>query len=255
MNNPTTIQLLQTGFGYDGRTLVHSTTDFVQGELCALIGRNGTGKSTLLRALAGITHPTEGKVLVNGTNIHRISSVRLAELVSFVSTERIAVTNLKVRDVVALGRTPYTNWLGSLSRNDNEIIERAMERMGVASFAQKQIATLSDGENARVMIARALAQQTPVILLDEPTAFLDIAGKYELCETLRDLAAEGKTIIFSSHDLATALATNCSIALIYNGELHHGTAEQMRSSSALASFFNESGFSMDYSSGVLRRIK
>lgn len=255
MTQQTTIRLTNAAFGHDGQTLVRANTEFARGELCALIGRNGTGKSTMLRAMAGIARPKSGEVFIGGEDIATVSAQRLAELVSFVSTERISITNLKVRDVVALGRTPYTNWLGMLNRSDRKIIDQSMERMGITSFADKRVATLSDGENARVMIARALAQQTPVILLDEPTAFLDIAGKYELCEFLRELSHEGKTIIFSSHDLATALQTGCSIALIHNQELHHGTIDQMQNDKALDSFFDESGFSMDYSTGVLRRIK
>lgn len=250
-----TIELNETQIGYDNRVIASASTSFVAGEMCALIGRNGTGKSTLLRVLAGLMRPMQGAVRVAGVDLAGVSSRQMAELVSFVSTERVSVTNLKVRDVVSLGRTPYTNWIGSISAHDREIIEQAMERLGVSDFATKRVSALSDGENARVMIARALAQQTPVILLDEPTAFLDIAGKYELCEILQELASEGKTIIFSSHDLSTALSTGCTIALIHDKKLHHGTVDELQRGSALGSFFSESGFCVDYSTGVLRRIK
>lgn len=254
MEKTTAIQLSDARVGYDSRTLFRANAALHSGELCALVGRNGTGKSTLLRMIAGIARPAPGEVAIDGVDISEVSARKLASLVSFVSTERIAVTNLRVRDVVSLGRTPYTNWFGSLSATDNRIVDEAMERLEITRFAHKRVSTLSDGENARVMIARALAQQTPVILLDEPTAFLDIAGKYELCETLAELCRTGKTILFSSHDLSTVWHTGCSLALIHDGKLHHGTAQEMAKSEALAQFFESSGFRMDYSTGLLQRI-
>ena len=249
------IQLTDARVGYDTRTLLRADARLQKGELCALVGRNGTGKSTLLRMIAGITRPAQGQVTIDGVDISEVSARKLASLVSFVSTERISVTNLRVRDVVSLGRTPYTNWFGSLTANDHRIIDESMERLEITRFADKRVSTLSDGENARVMIARALAQQTPVILLDEPTAFLDIAGKYELCETLAELCHTGKTILFSSHDLSTVWHTGCSLALIHDGKLHHGTAREMSESVALTQFFESSGFHMDYSTGLLQRIE
>ena len=254
MNDKIIIELKDTQVGYDSRELFRANAAIRQGELCALVGRNGTGKSTLLRMMAGISRPTVGQIEINGVDIANASARTLATLVAFVSTERIAITNLRVRDVVALGRTPYTNWFGSLTDADHQIIDHAMERLEITRLADKRVTTLSDGENARVMIARALAQQTPVILLDEPTAFLDIAGKYEFCEMLAELCSEGKTILFSSHDLSTVWQSGCSIALIHDGQLHHGTAQEMSKSMALARFFESSGFIMDYSTGILRRI-
>ncbi len=248
------ITLNNAQIGYEGKTLLCATTQFHRGELCALVGRNGTGKSTLLRVLAGVARRPQGEVLVDGVDLAKVSARELAGLVSFVSTERVGVANLTVEDVVSLGRTPYTNWLGGLRSEDRDVVDWAMRRLGVHEFAGKNVSTLSDGENARVMIARALAQQTPVILLDEPTAFLDIAGKYELCEMLDSLCSEGKTIIFSSHDLSTVWATRCSIALIYEGELHHAPMAEMCYGEALSGFFRESGFEMDYSTGALRRL-
>ncbi|MBQ8863926.1 MAG: ABC transporter ATP-binding protein [Rikenellaceae bacterium] len=255
MTQHSVIQLENVSVGYGPRQLLTADAAILRGELCALIGRNGTGKSSLLRMIAGITPATEGRIAIEGVDLAGLSPRRLASLVSFVSTERISVTNLRVRDVVALGRTPYTNWFGSLTSADHAIVDEAMARLGVEHFADKRVSTLSDGENARVMIARALAQQTPVILLDEPTAFLDIAGKYELCEILSGLCRDGKTILFSSHDLSTVWNVGCSVALIYNGALHHGNATEMKSSPVLTEFFRNSGFRMDFSTGVLHRIE
>ena len=190
--------------GYPRRTLLSGLdVRFPAGTLTALVGRNGTGKSTLLRVMAGLMKPLLGEVLVDGGNIAAIPPHRLASTVGFVSTERIRVTNLKARDLVALGRTPYTDWIGRLTPHDVAAVDEALALTGMTAFADKAMETLSDGEAQRVMIARVLAQDTPVILLDEPTAFLDFVARREVCELLCRLAGEkGKTIVFSSHDLA-----------------------------------------------------
>jgi iron complex transport system ATP-binding protein len=190
--------------GYAGRTLIENVdTVFEAGTLTVLIGRNGTGKSTLLRIIAGLAKPLGGRILVDGADISAMSPRKLAATIGFVSTERVRVTNLRVRDVVALGRTPYTDWIGNLTETDHTAVSEALELVGMGDFAAAPLDTLSDGEAQKVMIARVLAQDTPVILLDEPTAFLDFYARREVCELLARLAHErGKTIVFSSHDLA-----------------------------------------------------
>ena len=204
--------LKNLSIGYPRRMLLSGLdVRFPAGTLTALVGRNGTGKSTLLRAMAGLTKPISGEVLVEGNCGLRITNYELAALspreaariVGFVSTERIRITNLKVRDLAALGRTPYTDWIGSQTPQDRAAVDEALSLTGMSAFADKAVETLSDGEAQRVMIARVLAQDTPVILLDEPTAFLDFVARREVCELLARLACErGKTIVFSSHDLA-----------------------------------------------------
>lgn len=228
--------------GYGSRTLFHASTRFEQGELCALVGRNGSGKSSLLRVIAGLDTPLSGSVSLCGIDNSRITAGKRACIVGVVSTVRVSATNLRVRDVVCLGRTPHTNWLGNLSSDDMVIVGRAMERTGVSEFADKLIDTLSDGERARVMVARVVAQDTPIVLLDEPTAYLDIAGKMELCKLLRSLADEGKTVLFSSHDLATLWSIGANIALIEGGELHHSDFENTRHSAAMTRFLRDAGF-------------
>lgn len=190
--------------GYPGRVLVSGLNyEFADGTLTALVGRNGSGKSTLLRTIAGLARPLSGDVLVNGRSLSKLLPRESAQTVSLVTTERIRVTNLRAGDVVALGRMPYTDWLGRLTDADRTAVDRALELVGMSDFASARMDTLSDGEAQRVMIARAAAQDTPVILLDEPTAFLDFAARREVCELLRELArGEGKTIVFSSHELA-----------------------------------------------------
>ncbi len=187
-----------------GRVLVeNANATFVAGSLIALVGRNGTGKSTLLRVMAGLARPLSGSVFVGGTDLASMSAHSLARTVGFVSTERIRVANLRARDVVALGRTPYTDWIGRLTPEDDAAVDSALALVGMSAHASSPLDTLSDGEAQRVMIARVVAQDTPVVLLDEPTAFLDFVARREVCELLGRLARErGRTVVFSSHELS-----------------------------------------------------
>ncbi len=176
---------------------------FEPGTLTALVGRNGTGKSTLMRVMAGLMKPLVGEVLIDGASTATMAPRKLASTIGFVSTERVRVTNLRVKDVVALGRTPYTDWIGNLTEADRVAVDESLALVGMGSFAAAAMDTLSDGEAQKVMIARVLAQDTPVILLDEPTAFLDFYARREVCELLARLAhRRDKTVVFSSHDLA-----------------------------------------------------
>ena len=213
---------------FGSRTLLDSAEcTFTRGTLNALVGRNGAGKSSLLRILAAIDSPKSGEVVVGGKPLHTIAAGERAKIISFVSTQRVRVANLRCWDVVATGRAPYTNWIGSISKEDTEIINQSLAAVGMESFADRAIDTLSDGEFQRVMIARALAQQTPVILLDEPTAFLDIPTRFEICRLLADLAHnQGKTIIFSTHDIDAALAVCDAVAIMEKCSISvHPTAE------------------------------
>ena len=213
---------------FGSRTLLDSAEcTFTRGTLNALVGRNGAGKSSLLRILAAIDSPNSGEVVVGGKPLHTIAAEERAKIISFVSTQRVRVANLRCWDVVATGRAPYTNWIGSISKEDTEIIYQSLAAVGMESFADRAIDTLSDGEFQRVMIARALAQQTPVILLDEPTAFLDIPTRFEICRLLADLAHnQGKTIIFSTHDIDAALAVCDAVAIMEKCSISvHPTAE------------------------------
>ena len=234
-----TVQLHSLSLGYKDRLLFEDATlGFGWGEFTALIGRNGTGKSTLLRTIAGLAKPLSGYITINGRRLDGMSRREAAELISFVSTDEVRVTNLKVFDVVGLGRAPYTNWVGTLSPDDKFKVYGALELVGMTSFSHKSIDTLSDGERQRVMIARALAQDTPIILLDEPTAFLDLPNKYEICLLLRQLAhKEGKCIIFSTHDLNIALELCDTIAMLQGGQFYYGTTQMLIDSGNLDRLF------------------
>ena len=173
--------------------------------LTALIGRNGCGKSTLLRAMAGIQRPLQGTVTINGVDVSHASARKLARLVAVITTESIKVDNLTCRQLVSYGRAPHTGMLGRLSASDEQIVDEALQTVGMEQFAQRKVGQISDGEGRRILLARALAQQTPVILLDEPTSFLDVPGRYEISALLGRLAREqGKTIVYSTHELDPA---------------------------------------------------
>ena len=210
------------------------------GTLVALIGRNGAGKSTFLRAIAGLNRNYQGDIYIAGKNLKDISPLQLARSVSFVTTERVRIPNLRCRDVVAIGRSPFTNWIGRLSDEDEEIIGKSLNMIGMDQFAMRTMDTMSDGECQRVMIARALAQSTPIIMLDEPTSFLDLPARYELVELLKRLAhEESKLILFSTHELDIAMKLADRIALIADGDLYYESPEQLRESGILKDKFGE----------------
>jgi iron complex transport system ATP-binding protein len=234
------IQLQNISLGYDTKHLLldNVSTTFTCGTTTALIGRNGTGKSTLLRAIIGSEPLKHGSILINNADIQQINPQQLSQLVAFVTTERIRIANLSCRDVVALGRAPYTNWIGRMQPLDEAIVMQSLEKVGMASYAFRTMDKMSDGECQRVMIARALAQQTPVILLDEPTSFLDMPNRYDLCHLLADLAhEENKCIIFSTHELDIAQSLCDTIALIDSPSLHHLPTPEMINSGHIEKLF------------------
>lgn len=233
------IRFQSLSLGYGSRILIDSLSATVKrGELTALVGRNGTGKSTLLRAITGLRERKGGDILLGDKSIDSLSTAELATMVAFVTTDKVRIANLRCRDVVALGRAPYTNWIGRMQEQDEEIVMRSMELVGMSDYADKTMDRMSDGECQRIMIARALAQQTPIILLDEPTAFLDMPNRYELCTLLQRLAhEEQKCILFSTHELDIALALCDSIALISPPQLHLLPTEEMVNSGYIEKLF------------------
>ncbi|MDH4402928.1 MAG: ABC transporter ATP-binding protein [Flavobacterium sp.] len=184
----------------------HINLNLKKGELIALIGANGIGKSTLLRTLIGIQPPLSGNVILNGKNINEYDSISFAQNLSIVLTEKLPPSNLTVFEIIALGRQPYTNWLGNLSDNDISKINEAMELTQITSLAEKKHYEISDGQLQNVLVARALAQDTPLIILDEPTTHLDLLHKISLFKLLKKLAKETKKcILFSTHDIDMAI--------------------------------------------------
>ena len=239
--------------GYGNRTLIEGLTAEVQrGKLTALVGRNGTGKSTLLRAIAQLGEVLEGEIMLDGRALTTLSPTDMASLVAFVTTDKVRIANLRCRDVVALGRAPYTNWIGRMQEQDRLIVEQALASVGMSDYADKTMDRMSDGECQRIMIARALAQQTPIILLDEPTAFLDMPNRYELCTLLRRLShEEHKCILFSTHELDIALSLCDAIALISPPELHILPTEEMVHSGHIERLFTTGIVSFDPATGMV----
>ncbi len=224
------IRLEHISLGYGSRRLLdNASATFEHGTLTALLGRNGAGKSTLLRAIASLGNLDGGTVSLGGDDIKRLHPEQIARLVSFVTTDKVRIPNLTCQDVVALGRAPYTNWIGRMQDIDREIVAEALAAVGMSDFANKTMDAMSDGECQRVMIARALAQQTPIILLDEPTAFLDLPTRHEICSLLHRLAHEdGKTILFSTHDLDIAMSQCDMAAIIDSPNLIHKPMSDVR---------------------------
>lgn len=241
------IRIENITIGYGTKRLIEGVSaHFPKGEIIALIGRNGSGKSTLLRSIVGLCPLIEGEIIIKGEKLKDLSHTKLSEIVSFVTTEKVRINHLTCHDLVAMGRAPYTNWIGSLTPQDEEIIDHSLHLVGMESYRDRELDKMSDGECQRVMIARALAQETPIILLDEPTSFLDMPNRYDLCHLLSELAhKEGKTILFSTHELDIAISLCDSIALIENPTLHLCSAQKMVESGIIERLFSSSKHSFN----------
>lgn len=244
------LQNLTTGYITSrGRVTVQSgiTATLRPGEFTCLLGPNGAGKTTLLRTLAGFIPPLDGNILIGGRHVSLIPAAELATQIGVVLTERPSVSSMTVAQLVALGRSPYTGFWGRLTDRDRHIVEEALESTGTLSLRDRLVDTLSDGERQKVMVAKALAQQTPVIFLDEPTAFLDYPSKAELMRLLRRLAhEEGKTIFQSTHDLNMALALADKIWLADRKlGVRIGTPGELAADGSLAEYFVRPGISFD----------
>lgn len=177
-----------------------------KGELVGLIGANGIGKSTLLRTLTNVQPKLNGNISINGKHLQNYSRLELAKVLSIVLTEPLASKNLTVFELVALGRQPYTNWVGNLSKEDISTVNKTLEQTNISGLKNKKCFELSDGQLQKIMIARALAQDTDIIILDEPTTHLDMYHKAYVLKLLQKLAKEtSKTILFSSHEIDLAI--------------------------------------------------
>lgn len=229
------IELTDFSIGHGGRTLVRvDSLRLEAGSLTALIGRNGSGKSTLLRALAGLSDRYSGRIAVSGNDIREVRAHDRARLLAFVGTSRVRANDMTVLQAVELGRSPYTGMFARLCEADRRIVAESLETVGMEAFAPRRLDTLSDGEFQRAMVARALAQQTPVLMLDEPTSFLDLPNRRGICRLLQRLAREkGKTVLFSTHELETAARFADRLALIDGGCLHVLPPEEMMASGLL----------------------
>jgi len=226
--------------GYPGHRVAGPiNTALHEGELTCLLGPNGAGKSTLLRTLAAFQPALEGNLVLDGVSLKDIPARKLSTQIGVVLTDRIETRGLTVRDMVAMGRSPYTNFWGRLTEQDEKEVDQAIEQVGIQALQGRQVSTLSDGERQKVMIAKALAQGTPVIFLDEPTAFLDFPSKTDTMLLLRRLCREmGKSILLSTHDLDLALQTADNLWLLApSHEIAIGTPQELAQTDVLPNFF------------------
>jgi iron complex transport system ATP-binding protein len=220
--------------------------------LIVLLGRNGAGKSTLLRTLAGLQSPVSGELKLMDKDISLYSQREKSSLISFVSTEKPDIANMTAFDLVSLGRYSYTNWLGAMNDSDEQIVRYSMKIAGVSHLADDNINEISDGELQRVMIARTLAQDTPIIILDEPVAFLDMPNKFEILLLLRNLAwNEMKTIILSSHDLDIAIRLADMLWIMTKESLEQGAPEDFALKHGFEAIFKDTGIFFDYKTGIV----
>lgn len=248
------IELKHLTVGY-GKKAVLSDIDqtLSAGQMVCLLGANGAGKSTVLRTMAGFQPPLDGKILIDGRNLHSLSPEQRSKAVSVVLTERFEVQYMKVADLVGMGRSPYTGFFGTLGGQDKAIVSEAIEMVGIADLAQRTVDTLSDGERQKALLAKALAQQTPIILLDEPTAFLDFHAKVSTLRLLLSLAHEtNKTIFLSTHDVEMAIQLSDALWIVQDGKISTGTATALTESGTLARFLQADGIIYDASEQTLK---
>lgn len=213
-----------------------------EGTMVALLGKNGAGKSTLIRALTCDTQPVSGTIEINGKDSMTISKRDISRLIALVATERIMSGGFTIRELVALGRQPHTGFLGRLSAHDNDIVDKCLDAVGISHMAHHHVASLSDGERQKAMIAKALAQETPIIVLDEPTAFLDVASRIETMRLLHNLARkQHKAVLLSSHDISQSLLLADELWIITSDRtLVTGSTEQVVMSGAMDNLFDNS---------------
>lgn len=248
---------LSTGYeGKSGKVVVAEdiNASLFSGELTCLLGPNGAGKSTLLKTLTAFIPPLSGEILIEGKLLSDYSDSEISKVISVVLTDRLSVDNMTVEELIALGRSPYTGFWGRLSQNDHRIVDEAIALVNIESLRFRAVQTLSDGERQKVMIAKSLAQETPVIFLDEPTAFLDYPSKVEIMQLLRRLAREkGKTVFLSTHDLELALQIADKVWLLDKRlGVTIGTPEDLSLNGEMNRYFQREGVSFDMTTGLFK---
>ena len=222
---------LSVGYSLSHPVISDINLELRSGQLACLIGENGIGKSTLLKTLTGFLPKLKGSLLLGDRDIESFSQRELARQVSIVLTQKPDVQNLTIEEIIGLGRSPYTGFFGRLRAEDRKVVDDAIATMGIEKLRGRMIQTLSDGERQKVMIAKALAQETPVILLDEPTAFLDFPSKAETFQSLQRMAHErDKLILLSTHDLELAVRFSDSLLEVKAGTLKAVSAAEVKAS-------------------------
>ena len=255
MENEIILQASQISIGYSHKkekTIIASNIDLSlrKGKLIALIGANGIGKSTLLRTITGIQKTISGTVFLNGSSIHELDALTLAQNLSVVLTEKLPPSNLTVFELIALGRQPYTNWIGKLTDEDIAKVNEAIELTQISHLATKKHFEISDGQLQKVLIARALAQDTPLIILDEPTTHLDLLHKVSLFKLLKKLTQETqKCILFSTHDIDMAIQLSDDMIIMTPETVVQDEPCNFISKGSFATLFNDEHIVFDPEKG------
>ncbi|MBC2845881.1 ABC transporter ATP-binding protein [Winogradskyella flava] len=251
----------QLSIGYKTKkveSIIASNINFElhKGQLIGLVGANGIGKSTLLRTLIKVQPALSGAITLNGNDLKSTGTLDLAKQLSIVLTEPLSSKNLSVYELVALGRHPYTNWIGNLTENDVSIINNALELVNIIGLKDKKCFELSDGQLQKVMIARALAQDTDIIVLDEPTTHLDMYHKAYILKLLQKLTKDtGKTILFSSHEIDLAIQLCDTMIVMQNNDVVCDQPRHLISKGIFESLFPKDLISFDNNSGSFRVTK
>ena len=250
-----TVVIKDLSIGYVKKVVADNINASIkQGELTCLLGANGVGKSTLLKTLSGFLDKLGGGISILGKELDAYTPKELSTVMGVVLTDKCDIRNMSVREIVGMGRSPYTSFWGTLSKEDYEIVDQAIELIGISHLSGRMVHTLSDGERQKAMIAKSLAQQTPIIILDEPTAFLDFPSKVEIMQLLHKLTRQaGKTVFLSTHDMELALQIadkvwimdkKCGFAI--------GTPEDLAINGALSEFFTRKGIAFDADTGLFK---
>lgn len=234
--------------GYDQKVVIENVNiDALKGQTICLIGPNGAGKSTILRTLSGLLAPVDGIVYIGKENIHNVKPSVKAKFMAVVLTEKLKVDMTTAYEIVSMGRIPYTGFLGVLTDEDHKVVKECMEKVGATSLANRRFKSLSDGEKQKVLIARALAQEPELIILDEPTSHLDIKHKLEVMQILNDLACEtGLTVILALHDIDIAVKACQNVLMVKAGKVvAQGRPEDIVKNDTIEKLYNIKGASYD----------
>ena len=224
-----------------------------EGELVAVIGVNGVGKSTLLRSLSGVQEILNGEISIDGFPLKKLSPQQLAEQISLVLTEQPISKNLSVFELIALGRQPYTNWIGTLSSNDINHIRNAINLVDIEAIQYKKCYELSDGQLQKALIARALAQDTPLVILDEPTTHLDIYHQAYVLKLLKTLTLQTKkSILFATHEINLALQLCDRIILMEKNKVSIGSPSELIENDVFLNLFPSDLIVFDKSSNSFK---
>lgn len=248
---------LSIGYTHPETKLLHKNISFdiFPGDFVALIGSNGIGKSTLLRSLSNLQKPISGEVMLHDKNINQYSSSELAHKISLVLTNPPASKNLSVLEYISLGRFPHTNWLGHLTKKDKQAINQAIEITQIQDLIHQQCYALSDGQYQRIAIARAITQDTPIIILDEPTSHLDMHHKVEVLKLLNTLAKEhNKSILFASHEIEWVIQLCNKIMIMMPGQAKLMETEELLESDMLNQLFEKEHIEFDKNTKRFRII-